>query len=43
MDPEVRVNAMNLEVRGLFNRKALSLVHVEYHTLISSVRVLSLA
>jgi hypothetical protein len=28
MDSEVRVNAINKEVRGLFNRGALSLVHV---------------
>jgi Reverse transcriptase (RNA-dependent DNA polymerase) len=29
MDPEVRVNAINKEVRGLFNRGAFSLVHVD--------------
>jgi hypothetical protein len=28
-DPEVRVNAMNKEVRGLLNRRAFSLVHVD--------------
>jgi hypothetical protein len=28
MDPEVRVYAINKEVRGLFNRGAFSLVHV---------------
>jgi hypothetical protein len=28
MDPEVRVNAINKEVRGLFNRGAFSLVHI---------------
>jgi hypothetical protein len=28
MDPEVRVNAINKEVRGLFNRGAFSLAHV---------------
>jgi hypothetical protein len=27
--PEVRVNAINKEVRGLFNRGVFSLVHVE--------------
>jgi hypothetical protein len=29
MDPEVRVNAINKEVRRLFNRGAFSLVHVD--------------
>jgi hypothetical protein len=29
MDPEVRVNAIKKEVRGLFNRGAFSLVHVD--------------
>jgi hypothetical protein len=29
MDPETRVNAINKEVRGLFNRGAFSLVHVD--------------
>jgi hypothetical protein len=29
MDPEVRINAINKEVRGLINRGALSLVHVD--------------
>jgi hypothetical protein len=29
MDPEVRVNAINKEVRGLFNRGAFTLVHVD--------------
>jgi hypothetical protein len=29
MDPELRFNAINKEVRGLFNREALSLVHVD--------------
>jgi hypothetical protein len=29
MDPEVRVNAINKEVCGLFNRGAFSLVHVD--------------
>jgi hypothetical protein len=28
MDPEVRINAINKEVRGLINRRAFSLVHV---------------
>jgi hypothetical protein len=28
MDPEVRTNAINNEVRGLINRRAFSLVHV---------------
>jgi hypothetical protein len=29
MDPEVRINAINKEVRGLINRRAFSLVHVD--------------
>jgi hypothetical protein len=29
MDPEVRINAINKEVRGLINRQAFSLVHVD--------------
>jgi hypothetical protein len=29
MDPEVRFNAINKEVRGLFNRGEFSLVHVD--------------
>jgi hypothetical protein len=29
MDPEVRMNAINKEVRGLINRRAFSLVHVD--------------
>jgi hypothetical protein len=29
MDPEVRVNSISKEVRGLFNRGAFSLVHVD--------------
>jgi hypothetical protein len=29
MDPEVRVNAVNKKVRGLFNRGSFSLVHVD--------------
>jgi hypothetical protein len=29
MDPEVRINAINKEIRGLFNRGAFSLVHVD--------------
>jgi hypothetical protein len=29
MDPEVRINAINKEVRGLNNRRAFSLVHVD--------------
>jgi hypothetical protein len=28
MDPEVRINAINKEVRDLINRRAFSLVHV---------------
>jgi hypothetical protein len=29
MDPEVKINAFNKEVRGLFNRGAFSLVHAD--------------
>jgi Reverse transcriptase (RNA-dependent DNA polymerase) len=29
LDPEVRINAINKEVRGLINRQAFSLVHVD--------------
>jgi hypothetical protein len=29
MDPEVRINAINKDVRGLINRRAFSLVHVD--------------
>jgi hypothetical protein len=29
MDPELRINAINKEVRGLINRRAFSLVHVD--------------
>jgi hypothetical protein len=29
MHPEVRVNSINKEVRGLFNRRAFSLVHID--------------
>jgi Reverse transcriptase (RNA-dependent DNA polymerase) len=29
MDPEMRINAINKEVRGLINRRAFSLVHVD--------------
>jgi hypothetical protein len=29
MDPELRINAINKKVRGLFNGRAFSLVHVD--------------
>jgi hypothetical protein len=29
MDSEVRINAINKEIRGLINRRAFSLVHVD--------------
>jgi ribosomal protein S12 len=44
MDPEVRVNAINKEVRGLIAEHFLLCTSTQYlRTLISSVRVLSLA
>jgi hypothetical protein len=44
MDPEVRVNAINKEVRGLFNRGAFSLVHfnaVPLHANIIVTRIIT--
>jgi hypothetical protein len=32
IDPEMRINAINKDVRGLFNRGALSLAHIELVT-----------
>jgi hypothetical protein len=45
MDPEVRVNAINNEVRGLFNRGAFLLVHVDAvssHANIIGTRIITL-
>jgi hypothetical protein len=44
MDPEVRVNDINKKVRGLFNRGAFSLVHVDAvpsHALIIGTRIIT--
>jgi hypothetical protein len=45
MEPVVRINAINKEIRVLFNRGAFCLVHVDADppTLLSSVRASSLA
>jgi hypothetical protein len=44
MDPEVRVKVINKEVRGLFNRRAFSLVHIDAvpsHAYIIGVRIIT--